>query len=271
MCPSLFGGQGLEDGSQSLNWLVLAADHQAIAHRQSPNSAAGSHIDVVNSFLFQFGGATGPLFTVVGIVGDISDASLKSVPRPQVYFSSQQTMPRSVSFVVRYDGPLTPVMTGMRRIVSTIDPKLPLYDVQTVEDVLLGASRSERFTTMLLSAFSFLALVLAALGTYGVIAQGVSERTREIGVRIALGATGANVRGMVLREGLTLIALALPTMAQELHATPSASIWVVNAYQLAVTVSLLNCCSDHMPYQNRGVPAIMCRSSPASGRSGRTS
>ena len=120
----------------------------------------------------QFGGPNGPLFTVVGIVGDISDASLKSPTRPQVYFASQQTMPRSVTFVVQYDGPLAPVMAGMRRIVNTLDPKLPLYDVQTIEDVMLGASRSERFTTVLLSAFSFLALLLAALGTYGVIAQG---------------------------------------------------------------------------------------------------
>jgi predicted permease len=170
----------------------------------------------------QFGGPNGPMFTVVGIVGDIADASLKSGPRPQVYFASQQTMPRSVSFVVRYDGPLTPVMTGMRRIVNTLDPRLPLYDVQTIEDVMLGASRADRFTTVLLSAFSFLALVLAALGTYGVIAQGVSERTREIGVRIALGATGANVRGMVLREGLTLIALALPFAALGVFASSKA-------------------------------------------------
>jgi predicted permease len=170
----------------------------------------------------QLGGAAGPFFTVVGVVGDIVDASLKSPPRPQVYLSTQQTMPRSVSLVVRFEGPIAPVMNGVRRIVSTLDPKLPLYDVQTIEDVMLGASRSERFTTVLLSSFSFLALVLAALGTYGVIAQGVSERTREIGVRIALGATGANVRGMVLREGLSLIAIALPFAALGVFASSGA-------------------------------------------------
>lgn len=170
----------------------------------------------------QFGGTNGPSVVVIGVVGDIADASLKERPRPQVYLSSQQLMPRSVSIVVRYEGPSAAVINGVRRIVNTLDPKLPLYDVQTIEDVMLSASRSERFTTMLLSSFSFLALVLAALGTYGVIAQGVSERTREIGVRIALGATATNVRRMVLGEGLTLIALALPFAALGVYASSKA-------------------------------------------------
>lgn len=158
----------------------------------------------------QFGGATGPFFTIVGVVGDISDASLRSEPRPQVYFSTQQSPPRTVSFVVRYSGATAPVMTSVRRIVGSLDRALPLYDVQTIDDVLGEASRGDRFTTTLLTAFSFLALILAALGTYGVIAQSVSERTQEIGLRIALGARDVDVRRMVLREGLRLIVIALP-------------------------------------------------------------
>jgi putative ABC transport system permease protein len=157
----------------------------------------------------RFGGTTGPFFTIVGVVGDISDASLRDGPRPQVYFSTQQSPPRSVNIVVRYSGSTSPV-SSVRRVVGSLDRALPLYDVQTIDDVLAEANRGDRFTTTLLSAFSLLALILAALGTYGVIAQSVSERTQEIGLRIALGARDVDVRWMVLREGLRLIVVALP-------------------------------------------------------------
>jgi putative ABC transport system permease protein len=82
--------------------------------------------------------------------------------------------------------------------------------VQTIGEVMSAATRSDRFTTVLLASFSVLALLLAAVGTYGVIAFGVSERTREIGVRIALGAETSGVLAMVLREGIVLMGVALP-------------------------------------------------------------
>jgi predicted permease len=156
------------------------------------------------------GSGKGPFFEIVGVVGDIHDASLREAPRPQIYTSAHQTMAGTLSFVVRSSGAAAPLLAGLRDAVKQLDPRLPVYDVQTIDDVMSGASVSDRFTTLLLSGFSLLALLLAALGTYGVIAQGVTERTREIGVRIALGAQSSGVLAMVVREGLVLLVIALP-------------------------------------------------------------
>jgi putative ABC transport system permease protein len=99
---------------------------------------------------------------------------------------------------------------AVRHIVHSLDATVPVFDVQTIDEVLDKASLGDRFTMLLLSGFSILALLLAALGTYGVMAYGVAERTREIGVRIALGARTQDVLQMILREGLTLVVIALP-------------------------------------------------------------
>jgi len=152
----------------------------------------------------------GLLAMVIGVVSDVHDASLRDAPRPQIFLSAEQASPASASVVLRYDGAQEPIVLAMRRIVHSIDAAVPAFDAQTIDEVLEKARLSDRFTTVLLTGFSLLALLLAALGTYGVVAYGVAERTREIGVRIALGARTQDVLRMILREGFTMFVVAIP-------------------------------------------------------------
>ncbi len=170
----------------------------------------------------QLGGERSPFVTVIGVVRDVRGAALREPPRPQVFLSAQQSPQGGGNVVVQYEGALAPVVTETQRIIRGMDKSVPVFDVQTIEDVLDKASVSDRFTMVLLSGFSSLALLLATLGTYGVMAYGVSERTREIGVRMALGARTQDVLRMILREGALLFAIALPIALGGVWATTRA-------------------------------------------------
>ncbi|HEY6830840.1 MAG TPA: ABC transporter permease [Gemmatimonadaceae bacterium] len=158
----------------------------------------------------RFGGPEKPPFTVVGVVGDVRQISLREPAAPEVFISTRQGLATAGSIVIAIDGSPAPIIAGVRRIVSSLDKTIPVYDVQSIEDVLAKAAVGDRFTTTVLAAFALLALVLAAMGTYGVIAFGVAERTREIGVRMALGAQRREVVVMIVRDGMRLFALAMP-------------------------------------------------------------
>ena len=142
---------------------------------------------------------------IVGVVADTRDAGLGSDPMPTVYIPLA-VMPTwtSFSYVVRTEQEPTALIAAIRRVFRELDSALPLRRVRTMDEVLAAAVAPARWSTTLLGVFAGVALVIAVLGVFGVLSFIVTQRTRELGIRIALGAAPAQVRRLVVRRGLTL-------------------------------------------------------------------
>jgi putative ABC transport system permease protein len=143
--------------------------------------------------------------TVVGVVGDVRYYGMRDEPRPDVYISYHQfPMSFRMMFLLRTSGNPAALAESVRRAVREVAPGFPVYDAATLETRIGGVLGEARFLAQLLSAFAVFALALATIGVYGVISYAVARRTREIGIRVALGATQRDVVRMVVRQGLVL-------------------------------------------------------------------
>ena len=146
-----------------------------------------------------------PWFTVVGVVGDMRRQGLEREPVPQMFESLAQNPPRSVDLFIRTstDDPLA--MAGaLRAAVRRVEKHAPIYGVTPLEEQLGAYLTQRRFQTSLLTGFSVVALLMAAVGIYGLIQYSIATRTQEIGMRMAIGAQAGDIFRMIIGEGLTL-------------------------------------------------------------------
>jgi putative ABC transport system permease protein len=166
---------------------------------------------------YKFGGPQSdePWMTIVGVVADMRRQGLDRVARCETFQPLAQTPSRNMYLVIRTSGDPLAMATAVRAEVRALDPNTPIIGMSTMDRVLGESIAERKFQAMLLSVFSGIALLLAAIGIYGLMYQAVARRTHEIGVRMALGAGARDVLAMILREGVglalggTLLGLAL--------------------------------------------------------------
>ena len=142
--------------------------------------------------------------TIVGVIADARTESLAIASVPQIYLSLYQETPKELAIFLRGDLNASAIPEEVRAMVQSVNPELPVYGAQTLNDAVTASLEQRRFSMDIVAAFAVTALLLAALGIYGVISFIVSERTRDIGIRLALGAQRGKIMGMILRQGLGL-------------------------------------------------------------------
>jgi predicted permease len=158
---------------------------------------------------YHLGDPTAPSIEVIGVAGDVSAGSLQKQPNPTVYVPYWQRGQRQWSLTVRTPMDPASIAGAIRAEIRRLDPELPLPRFRSMEEIVSASVAQRRFQLTLVLLFAAIALGLASLGIYGVVSYSVAQRRGELGIRMALGATGSDLRGLVLRQGLAPVVIGL--------------------------------------------------------------
>jgi putative ABC transport system permease protein len=150
-------------------------------------------------------GPEAPWVTIIGIAADVRHQNLEDPPRPEVYWSQAQQAPLELTLVARTSSDPLQMVAAIRQQVWSVDKDLPLFDIRAMDEVIDRRTAGSRSLAKVMGGPAAIALLMAALGLYGVLAFSVGERTNEIGIRMALGARSGDILKLVLRQGLILI------------------------------------------------------------------
>jgi len=243
--PLLRGRSPAAQDTYSTPWVVVI--NQAMAHKFWPNQDPIGQVITLDTVPDEERPRE-----IIGVVGNVKQSASGTDPAPEIYASYRQQAKQSPSsftetrlhksLVVRTSFESKSLIDSVRNTVAEMDKDSPVFGITTVRDVVVNSTAGERFYTQLLGSFAIVALLLAAIGIYGVISYSVLERSHEIGVRMALGGQSKQVLQLMLKEGLLLSSLGMAVgLAGSLAATPliAAFLYGVKAYDL-LTWSLVS-------------------------------
>jgi predicted permease len=198
-------GRGFEPSDRINALPVILVNRRFVEQYYPGENPLGKQVEVHGSFAYDIEQP----HTIVGVVGDIRATSPRGDAAPDIYVAQAQAGSEYLRVLARLSTGSTDVLPAIRSEVRTLDPNLPLRGVETLETAVQRSFGPARFYLLLLSIFAGVAVTLAAIGLYGVVAYLVSCRTREIGIRIALGAHAGDVVRLVLRQGMGPAALGI--------------------------------------------------------------
>jgi len=198
----LLHGRYFEEADAGARGAVAIVNRAFVNRYLAKGSVVGAHVCLCDD-------NTSPWYTIVGEVADIRQSSVEETPHPQVFVPLWQFGGPAAYIGVKTSVDPAHVVPSLRKALRSVDPMIAMTDIQTMSQLMAGATARRRFQTIVLFSFAGAAVFLAMVGLYGLMVYSVGQRTAELGIRVALGASPRRVLGMIIGEGVRLIAAGL--------------------------------------------------------------